>query len=72
MTEDELETLLSRPTLDVAQAAKALGIGRSLAFEAVARGEIPSTRIGRRIRVLSSGIRKILHRDVPEDAQAAA
>jgi excisionase family DNA binding protein len=37
--------------LTVPEAARLLGIGRGLAYEAVARGEIPSVRIGRRIVV---------------------
>lgn len=32
----------------VAEAAAALGIGRSLAFELVRRGELPTVRLGRR------------------------
>jgi excisionase family DNA binding protein len=32
----------------VEQAASALGIGRSLAFELVSRGELPTVRLGRR------------------------
>lgn len=32
----------------VTEAASALGIGRSLAFELVRRGELPTVRLGRR------------------------
>lgn len=38
-------------TLTVEQAAKALGIGRSTAYELVHTGDIPSLRLGRRIVV---------------------
>jgi excisionase family DNA binding protein len=38
-------------TLTVDQTARLLKIGRRNAYEAVARGEIPSVRIGRRILV---------------------
>ncbi len=38
-------------TLTVEQAAEILGISRSSAYRAVARGEIPVIRIGRRILV---------------------
>lgn len=38
-------------TFTVCQAAKVLGIGRSLAYEAAARGELPTVRIGTRILV---------------------
>ena len=38
-------------TLTVEQAARELGISRSLAYEAVRVGEIPSIKIGRRVLV---------------------
>jgi excisionase family DNA binding protein len=38
-------------TYTVEQAAEALQIGRSAAYEAVRRGEIPSVRIGRSVRI---------------------
>jgi excisionase family DNA binding protein len=38
-------------TLSVPEAARLLGIGRNSAYDAVARGEIPSIRIGKRILV---------------------
>ena len=37
--------------LTVREAAKLLRIGRNLAYELVGRGEIPSVRLGRLIRV---------------------
>lgn len=37
--------------LTVPEAAKLLRIGRNLAYELVSRGEIPSIRLGRLIRV---------------------
>lgn len=37
--------------LSVAEAAELLGISRSLAYDLVARGELPSVRLGRRIVV---------------------
>jgi excisionase family DNA binding protein len=40
-----------RVTLTVEEAACELGISRSLAYEAVRQGEIPSIRVGRRILV---------------------
>lgn len=39
------------PLLTVPQTAELLGISRSAAYRAVARGEIPSVRIGRRLLV---------------------
>jgi excisionase family DNA binding protein len=45
-------TTLSEPeTLTVEEAGRVLGIGRNAAYEACARGDIPSIRIGKRILV---------------------
>jgi excisionase family DNA binding protein len=41
----------ARLTMSVEEAAKALGISRALAYEAVSRNEIPHIRIGRRILI---------------------
>jgi excisionase family DNA binding protein len=38
-------------TLSVPEAGKWLGIGRNAAYEAARRGEIPTVRIGRLLRV---------------------
>lgn len=40
-----------RLTLTVEEAARLLGISRALAYELVARGEVPGIRLGRRIVV---------------------
>lgn len=40
-----------RVTMSVPEAARLLGLSDSAAYEAVARGEIPAVRIGRRILV---------------------
>lgn len=42
-----MERLLIRP----AEAAQAFGLGRSKIYELIARGTIPSVRIGRSVRV---------------------
>jgi excisionase family DNA binding protein len=46
--------------MTVAEAAVALGIGRTLAYEAVRRGEIPTIRVGRRILVPLAAIRQLV------------
>ena len=46
--------------LTVEEAAKALRIGRTAAYEAVRRGEIPSVRIGRSLRVPRHALEKLL------------
>ena len=47
-------------TLTVEQAGRLLGVGRNLAYEAVARGDIPSVRIGRRILVPRAALMAML------------
>jgi excisionase family DNA binding protein len=42
---------LDRITLTVEEAGARLGISRTLAYELVRRGEIPSIRLGRRVLV---------------------
>ena len=51
-----MERLLLKP-MEVAQA---LGIGRSLAYDLIARREIPSVRIGRCIRVSADSLQQWL------------
>jgi excisionase family DNA binding protein len=41
----------TRLVLTVAEAAELLGISRAFAYELVARGEVPSLRLGRRVVV---------------------
>lgn len=43
-------------------AARALGIGRSKAFELCASGELQSVRIGRRRLVVAEGLREYANR----------
>lgn len=49
-----------RSTMTVEEAAKALGISRATAYEAVSRGEIPAIRIGRRILIPKVALEKLL------------
>lgn len=45
----------------VEEVAKLLRIGRSAAYEAVRRGQIPSVRLGRRLRVPSKALDQLLN-----------
>ena len=49
-----------RLTMSVEEAALALGISRTFAYEAVARGEIPCIRIGRRILIPKVALQRLL------------
>jgi len=44
--------------LRVEEAAAYLGIGRGLAYELARRGELPSVRLGRLLRIKRDGLRK--------------
>jgi len=46
-----LEDLEDRITLSVEEVASLLGLGRTAAYEAARRGEIPNRRLGRRVIV---------------------
>lgn len=46
-----LDQLAGRATITVEQAAKLLGVGRTAAYEAARRGELPTRRLGRRLLV---------------------
>jgi len=46
--------------LTVDETAKCLGIGRNSAYEAIARGEIPVVRVGKRLLVPKAALEKLL------------
>ena len=49
-----------RQTLTVEEAAALLGIGRNSAYQAVAAGQIPVIRIGRRLLVPRAALERLL------------
>jgi excisionase family DNA binding protein len=57
----------SAPTQTVETTGTLLGIGRSSAYKAVAAGEIPHLRIGSRIVVPTSAIKRMLGLDLVDD-----
>ena len=57
-----------RLTLTVDEAAQALGISRALAYELIARYELPSLRLGRRIVVPRRALEVLLAQATPETA----
>ena len=60
---------MDRKTLSVPEAAKALGIGRSAAYEAARTGQIPTVKIGKRILVPVAALERML-RECPEPTEA--
>ena len=51
---------VERLTLTVPEAARVLGIGRNVAYQAAASGEIPTIKIGRRIVVPRAALERLL------------
>ncbi len=49
IADTRLEELEHRITLTVEEVADLLGLGRTAAYEAARRGQIPSRRLGRRV-----------------------
>ena len=48
---DDLAAVATRPTITIEEAASLLGIGRTAAYEAARRGQLPTRRLGRRLLV---------------------
>jgi excisionase family DNA binding protein len=55
-----------RLVLTVSEAASVLRLSRAFTYELVARGQLPSVRLGRRIMIPRAGIQRIL-----DDSRAA-
>ena len=51
---------VDRQVISVSEAAKLLGISRNLAYAGIARGEIPSFKIGKRILIPRIALEKML------------
>jgi excisionase family DNA binding protein len=46
-----LDQLAERATITIEQTARILGLGRTAAYDAARRGELPTRRLGRRLLV---------------------
>lgn len=68
MLDSDVREWLSSPSCSVAQAAKMLGISKPGVINAIERGELRGTRIGRRIVIPTAQLRKML---MVEDASAS-
>lgn len=55
------EGKLQRATMSVPEAAIRLGIGRTQAYAAVQRGEIPAVKVGRRLLVPEAALERLLN-----------
>jgi excisionase family DNA binding protein len=57
----QMEVLDTMPaTITIDEAAAVLGVSRNSAYSAVARGEIPAIRIGRRLLVPKAALERLL------------
>jgi hypothetical protein len=56
------------PTMKVDRVARAYGISRAAAYQAVLAGEIPSIKVGRRVVVPTAAVRRALQLDSGADA----
>jgi hypothetical protein len=57
---DDIRALLEQPTCSVEELRKIFALSKNPAYEAVKRGDFPSVRIGRRIRIPTAPLRKML------------
>jgi excisionase family DNA binding protein len=57
---EEFEKILSEPTTSVPEAGRLLGLARNGAYEAAKRGEIPTLRLGGKIRVPTAALKKMI------------
>ena len=56
----KIEKILSEPTASVPDAGIVLGLARNASYAAAGRGEIPTLRFGRKLRVPTATLRKMI------------
>lgn len=57
---ERCEMLLKLPTVTVEEAALILGMGRTAAYEAARRGDIPTFKVGRVVKVPTARLKAML------------
>ncbi len=60
---------MSYRTISVPEAGRDLGLSRNSAYAAAARGEIPTIRIGRKLRVPVQALERMLEETKPTDGR---
>ena len=58
------------PVLSPKEVARLMGLSKNTTYEALARGEIPSIRVGRRILVSKAALERLLAGEKPSNGQA--
>jgi excisionase family DNA binding protein len=56
----DLEKLLSQPTVSVPEAGRLLSLSRNGSYEAAKRGEIPTLKFGSKLRVPTAALRRMI------------
>jgi hypothetical protein len=54
---DDIKEILARPTCSVEEFGRIFGLSKNPAYEAVKRGDVPSIRMGRLIRLPTKPLR---------------
>lgn len=63
------EELRAKPTLSIEEAARVLGIGRTLGYELARTGQLPGVlRLGSRYRISTAVLIRLLESQEPRDA----
>jgi len=57
---DDMQEVMTQPTVDVVLAGRVLGIGKSAAYRARETGDIPSIKVGGQWRVPTAKLREML------------
>lgn len=65
-----LQDLEGRVTITVPEAAELIGVGRSAAYEAARRGQLPTRRVGRKLLVPVPALLEWLTRELSDPARA--
>lgn len=57
---EAMQRVMTLPMVDLVDTSVVLGVGRSCAYAAAEKGDIPSVRIGNKLRVPTSALREML------------
>jgi excisionase family DNA binding protein len=55
----------------IGEAARLLGLGRNAAYQAAARGELPTIKLGRLLRVPKAALHRLVGGEVPSPRMSA-
>jgi hypothetical protein len=60
MTQKQIKSLLSKPTISVPDAGEILGLSRNSAYEAAKRGDFETLKLGKLILVPTAPLKRML------------